>query len=35
MMGNLLAGTDESPGEDVLLRAGDTRSIGAWVRWMR
>jgi IMP dehydrogenase len=33
MIGSLLAGTDESPGEVFCIRAAATRPIAAWARW--
>ncbi len=33
MIGSLLAGTDETPGEVYLYKAAATRPIAAWARW--
>jgi len=33
MIGSLLAGTDESPGETILFQAAPSRRIAAWARW--
>jgi IMP dehydrogenase len=35
MVGSLLAGTEEAPGETFLWQGGPTRAIAAWVRWRR
>ena len=35
MIGSLLAGTDESPGETILYQGRTLRVIAGWVRWAR
>ena len=35
MLGSMLAGTDESPGDVILARASGTRSTAAWLRSAR
>jgi hypothetical protein len=33
MMGSVFAGTEESPGETIILKEGNLNSIAAWDLW--